>query len=255
MNVGILVWDLNISGGTQRQALELAVHLTDLGIKVVVYTYLYDPQGCYPGLSSRLDIRFVKKEAVEDVPSRVAQTWKGIRKYWRIYFELDSLVLLSLIEHDTDVLTPVDYRVYVTAGRWKARTGKPVVWLMNDMPMYRWSRQHVLKTTLFHLKPKFREHVRSFDKVVVLDEWNKRQLEQTFQRPAEILRGGIDVERFTFLRRKRQPGRFRILSTGIFLPHRRIEDTVEALCMLRRKGCKVRLDHVGSSDRGMSYAR
>ena len=46
MKIGIVAWDLNISGGTQRQALELALHLQKMGHNVKVYTVYYDKEEC-----------------------------------------------------------------------------------------------------------------------------------------------------------------------------------------------------------------
>lgn len=44
LKIDIVAWDLNISGGTQRQALELALHLQNMGHKIKVYTVYYDKE-------------------------------------------------------------------------------------------------------------------------------------------------------------------------------------------------------------------
>lgn len=254
MNVGILVWDLNINGGTQRQALELACQLQSMGVQVVVYCYLFDPSGCYPDLCSRLDIRHVRIEPLRRAAGKVSERYRALEKYSRIYFEVDQKALLGILDDDLDVLNAHDYRIYPAAGRWREKTGRPVVWTMNDMPMYRRNGKRPLKTALFHIKPKFREYIRSFDRIVVLDHINGSQVERNFGRSAEIVRSGIDVERFPY-RDRDGGGEFRLLSTGIFLPYRRIEDTISALSMLVRKGHNISLDHIGSDDRGMAYAK
>lgn len=254
MKVGILVWDLNINGGTQRQALELACQLQSMGVQVVVYCYLFDPAGCYPDLCSRLDIRHVRMEPLRRSAGKVSETCRALGKYSRIYFEVDQKALLRILDDDLDVLNAHDYRIYPAAGRWREKTGRPVVWTMNDMPMYRRNGERPLKTALFHVKPKFRRYIRSFERIVVLDHINGDQVGKNFGRSAEIIRSGVDVDRFPY-RERNGGGEFRLLSTGIFLPYRRIEDTISALDLLVRKGHDITLDHIGSDDRGMAYAK
>lgn len=256
MKVGILAWDLNISGGTQRQALELAIYLQKQpGQKVIVYTYFYDPERCYPHLCEKLDIRYVCKRSLGAYPGRMKDVWLTFKKYVKFYFEVDQKKLLNLLDNDIDVLNVHDYHVYPTAGLWKAKTNRSVVWMMNDIPIYRWNPAKVMKTVLFHIKPKFRKYIESFDKIVVLDHLNKKQVLSNFRRDAEVVRSGIDIHRFPFVRRDFKTRSICLLSIGIFLEHRRIEDTVNAVSILAKNGCSVVWNHVGSDDRGMGYAR
>jgi hypothetical protein len=50
MKIGIVVWNLDVSGGTEKQALELAVHLQKAGHDIEVYTSFYDKRKCFPDL-------------------------------------------------------------------------------------------------------------------------------------------------------------------------------------------------------------
>ncbi|HEY0220759.1 MAG TPA: hypothetical protein VGC58_00895, partial [Candidatus Paceibacterota bacterium] len=47
MKVAIIVRRLNVKGGTQRQALELGLALTQQKHSVKFYTFKYDPSNCY----------------------------------------------------------------------------------------------------------------------------------------------------------------------------------------------------------------
>jgi len=129
------------------------------------------------------------------------------------------------------------------------------VWMMNDIPMYRWNPAKLMKTALFHIKPQFKKYIESFDKIVVLDYLNKKQVLANFHRDAEVVRSGVDIHRFPFLRRNFKTNTISLLSIGIFLEHRRIEDTVNAVSILAKNGWSVVWNHIGSDDRGMGYAR
>jgi glycosyltransferase involved in cell wall biosynthesis len=254
MKVGILVWDLNINGGTQRQALELAKNLQDSGEEVIVYTYFYDKQKCYPDLCSQLNIKYIKGESHLGRRGKIIQFFETFLKYFLFYFEIRQRTLLNIIDIDLDILNPHDYHIYPTAGMWKKKTNKPVVWMMNDMPMYRWNHDKLLKTCLFHLRPKFRKYIREFNKIVVLDRINKLQVHDNFRLTAEIVRSGIDINKFNFSNHLRKHD-FRLFSTGILFNHRRIEDTILALKILVGKGYNIRLNHIGAKDRVVRYSK
>ena len=50
MNIAIVLWEANIKGGTQRQALELANNLQAIGHHVDVFAYYYNIEKCYTEL-------------------------------------------------------------------------------------------------------------------------------------------------------------------------------------------------------------
>ena len=47
----------------------------------------------------------------------------------------------------------------------------------------------------------------------------------------------------------------KLFSNGVIFPHRRTEDTIKALSLLRNKGYHVSLDYVGASSEFPSYFR
>ncbi|MCG2722788.1 MAG: glycosyltransferase family 4 protein [Thermodesulfovibrionales bacterium] len=220
----------------------------------MVYAYFYDKQNCFPDLCSQLNIKYIKSEARLGQRGKIVQFLKTFLKYFLFYFEIRQKALLNIIDIDIDILNPHDYHIYPTAGMWKKKTNKPVVWMMNDMPMYRWKKEKLLKTCLFHLKPKFRNYIRSFDKIIVLDNINKLQVQQHFGLASEVVRSGIDINKFKYTEHSRKKD-FSILSTGIFYSHRRIEDTIIALRILVEKGHDIRLHHIGVKDRDIKYAK
>src|SRR5581483_4437400 len=90
------------------------------------------------------------------------------------------------------------------------------------------------------------------DVIAVLDERDKRWAQELFGKETHIVRNGVDVDRFDFVpRHVGMP--LRLLMTGIFFPHRRFEDGIEAARLLRERGVDVRLDIVGAFDEGDPY--
>ena len=88
-----------------------------------------------------------------------------------------------------------------------------------------------------------------------MDHLNQEQVQRNFSRSALVVRSGIDINKFPFSLKTHQSETIHLYSTGIFFQHRRIEDTVKAMSILTQKGYQVILNHVGSDDLGMSYAR
>jgi len=253
MKIGLLVWDLNIKGGTQRQVLKLGIYLQKMSQAVTIYTYIFNPQDCYPDLCSQLNIKYVKI-GNDEKKFQYSLFIQQFLKYSKFYFEKEQKELLKIIDKDIEILNPHDYRVYVTAGLWRAAFGRPVAWMMNDMPMYKMNLRKKLKTVLFYIKPKFCRYIKSFEKIVVLDNFNKRLVKQNFGIDSIVVRSGVDTEQFSFSRHGDNE-KFIILINGIFYPHRRFEDVIFALDILLKKGYDIKLYHIGSDNRSPRYSK
>jgi len=89
---------------------------------------------------------------------------------------------------------------------------------------------------------------------VVLDKINKSQVHNNFRLTSEIVRSGIDINKFEFSNHLRKQN-FKLLSTGIIFKHRRIEDVIFAIKILVEKGYNIRLNHIGAKDRAVRYAK
>jgi len=57
MKLGIIVRDMDINGGIQRTAIELARYAQDKGHEVTLYTYIHNPHRCFPEMSKGISIR------------------------------------------------------------------------------------------------------------------------------------------------------------------------------------------------------
>jgi len=269
LKIGIIAWDLNISGGTQRQALELAINLQNMGHNIKVYTVYYDKERCYPDLLDKLDIKYLYSDNRDDLGRRSNNLFKKVFikvfSYWMLLLKAEKLYdsLTNLIDKDLDLLCCHDYGVYPVGGKYKIKTGVSVVWQMNDLPIYKASFDNLKGVIKFILSPMRGEiflrlknigYIKKMDKIVVMDYLNKNKLKDNLGLESTIVRNGLDIEKFKFNERKSLSNKLKIVSNGIFFPWRRLEDLIEALRIIKDKGIELELNHVGTDVRNKQYA-
>lgn len=269
MKISLLILDLTFNGGAPRQLLLLAKWLQEFGHKVTVYAYRYNPSRCYPDLTTSLDIRCVERLAPDWVPPRTNLPHR--RLFYAAKRHLyESRKLAHLIEDPGDLLNTHTRAANAAALYCKRKTGVPIVWMCNDarnweQPGYRpysppWLQWPVNRVMGYVQK----RIVRQIDQVVVLDEKVKRAIENFYHRPAQVIRSGIDTRAFG----ERPQGRakirqrhgipsdsFLLLWLGILEPHRRIEDVLEAMRILRQHRDDVRFMIVGLGSVAPHYVR
>ena len=269
MKIGILTWDLALRGGTQRQIVELARELKRAGDTVVIYAIYYDPE-VYPDILEGIPIRYFFSG------NKLA---RGIneRKIFGIYFRALPLLfeewrlssrIAAWVDAELDILNPHDNHVFQAAAEWRRQTKKPVVWMMNDfptivLPATRF-RSRLLNSLYDHLNGKLRirswyeRSIREMDRIVVLDDGiSRKYLEEQFGIHPVTIRSGLDISKFTYTPRRPFVGdrSLEILSTGIFFPHRRLEDIVEAIRILKNRGQELTWRHVGSGELHPEYEK
>ena len=270
MKIGIVTWDLNISGGTQRQALELAIHLQNLGHQVKVYTVYYDKSKCYPDLLNKLDIKYLysdnrddlsrkSKSLLKKILIKLFPCWVPLTKTEKLYKKLTDL-----IDKELDLLCCHDYEVYSVGAKYKERTGGSVVWQLNDLPIYKSDFKSVKGIAKFILSPLRGEllfrfihagYIKKIDQIIVMDYLNKNKLKCNFGMESVVVRNGIDINKFRFNERKSFDNKLKIMSNGIFFPWRRFEDLIEALKIVKDKGVEFELNHIGTDIRDKKYAQ
>lgn len=258
MNIAIIVRKLNVTGGTQRQALSLAREFKQQGHRVVLYTFLYDKKRCYPDLLEDLDVRSLAYYPLHS------------------YFFLDLIReqnaaknLASLIERDTDILHPHDQASHRVAYYFKKKIKNiPSVWMMNDLPIKRWSfwREQQMNPSLslsfiktfaywlfdFYEIQKF---IRAQDAITVLDDKDKEWVRYYFKKQAIVVRSGLDSNRFFYTPRTHVSRPAQLLMSGIFFTHRRFEDGIKAIKILKGQGCDVVLSIRGAHRADDPYVR
>jgi len=269
MKIGIIIWELNIRGGTQRQALELALYLKKKGHLVKIYTFNLDANECYHELMKQLEIIGVEKDMGENRLWHLPRVKRIFTPYYSLYqmkHQVEQLV--KVMDEDFDIINCHDYgNVVAPAITYRKKYKTPVVWMANDLPTYhsRFRRRGPIywaKALLNDFRGSWmHKHyqmncIKQIDSVVVLDQRNKDLFSKHLASKATIIRSGLDIKYFSPPERQTLgSSKFQVLTTGIFFPHRRFEDVVEAMKILTDDGLEGQLDIVGAEDCAPKYAQ
>jgi len=265
MKIAMVVWDLSVSGGTQRQAMEFADYLRRNGHEVRFYCAYVDRSKCYPRLMGRFEVKSLHEAEYAKSRNDVL-TW--------VLHPLEPLIarqerrLERLMDDGFDVVNCHDQRAYRVAVMHKKRCGTPVVWMMNDLPKSLWppKRRPGARGLFDHVHfyvfggPVAQfvdvQRVRRIDRVASLDKGTAKTYGLVSGRESTVVRSGLDAASFKFTPRQPRSGGSnpKILAVGIFFPHRRFEDLVNAVSLLHKKGMKVSLSILGSESYDPKYA-
>lgn len=258
MKIGIIVRRLNVQGGTQRQAVFLARILKNRGHDVVLYTFLPPGQKAYQELLAGLRV-----VALGRYPRSRNAVWDFFSEHRA------SRALARLIDQDTDLLNPHDQVAYQAAYYFKKNVRDvPSVWMMNDLPIKSFSAERekevggarprsLIKNFIWRLLDAYEiaTCIRAQNAIAVLDERDRRRVKECFDKDASVVRSGIDVAEFPFRIREDLDahGEIRILAVGILFPHRRFEDLLKAIALLRDRGYRILCTIVGAYDQRDAY--
>ena len=261
---------MNISGGTQRQALELANHLQNIGHKISVYTAYYNKEKCFPDLLEYLNVKYLFLDKRREVETRkkkplektllflknLLSIWLSVVREEKVYNRL-----ADLIDRDLDLLNCHDYGVYSVAAKYKHKTNVPIVWQMNDLPVYKLNFKNFKGVLEFIISPIklvrwwHRKYIRQMDAIMVLDNLNKKKLKDNIGVESIVIRGGLDLKKFSYIEKSSiNENKLTLLSNSIFYPYRRLEDLIGALQILGKNHVKYELNHIGTDRNCKWYA-
>lgn len=259
MKIAVIVRRLNVKGGTQRHALSLAHEFRRNGHDVRLYTFLFSPPDCYEALLEGFDVTVLGR-----YPSSRNIVVDMIREHQA------AKELALRIDPATEILNPHDQVSYRVAYYFKKKVAQvPSVWTMNDLPTYGWGRwrEQQVNPEARSFPAKYFLHwvldryeiataINAQDVVAVLDWRDQRWVKEFFDKEAVVVRSGIVVDHFPY-RQRRLPrdGNVRLLMSGIFSPHRRFEDAIEAVHILRERRYGVTLSIIGDYTVHPSYLK
>lgn len=253
LKVTLAIIELDISGGTQRQFLKLAGQLQTMGHNVTVVAARYDADLCFPDLCQGLNIVTAGRDASS------GRRWHlkllAARRFAEILASIEANVI-NFHGHRgiefTDFLPP----------------GTSVVWTPNDAPRRNRRLRDALCGKVFPgsflaaFSARFdfyRRSARSLARladIVLLDERNKEILRRNTGRDGCVIRSGVEPTDPDLPNRNPPDASqaLRLLSIGIMFPHRRFEDLIRAVEILKRKGRSVSVRIVGRFDTHPDYA-
>jgi glycosyltransferase involved in cell wall biosynthesis len=250
MDIALIIHELLVEGGGERLCVSLAQTLAQHGHAVMLYTSAYDKENCFPDICKDFTIKVIGRGSL---PS--------LRRPLFIRGYLDMLRLASDIKESHEIWNPHHWPAQWGAVWLKRRLGGFVVWNCNDVPDFRQKAFHPASSKSAALAPLYwlyylydRTQNRKVDLTLLLSNWAKSEYQGLYSGRTDTVQSGIDPARFapggdrdTIRRRFAYSSEdFVLLWLGIFMPHRRLEDGIEALAHLASRGGSVKLLLAGS---------
>ena len=256
---------LNVKGGTQRQGLYLAQELKKRGHEIVLYTFYYAPEMCYGDMLSDFKVINLSPEEL-----KVCENVGYLRgPFARIKRENQlARALAKKIDFSFELLNPQDQVAYKVARYYKKFIKNiPSAWVMNDPPALRWGYERMKEVDEEFKKPFWRRlgyylfdkydqftFIRHQDAIITNDLFNGTLVKHYYGFRTFPVRNGPDFEHFTFEKKVPPTKSVKILTSGIFMPHRRFQDAIRAIPILLEKGIDATLSIIGNPDADPIYA-
>jgi glycosyltransferase involved in cell wall biosynthesis len=250
MDIALIIHELLVEGGGERQCVCLAQALAKQGHRVTLYTAAYDRFNCFAEICKDFEIKEVGRG-----PLRWLQKPLFLRGY------LDMLGLAAAVREGHEIWNPHHWPAQWGAVWLKRTFGGAVVWMCNDVPDFRQKAQRPQSISRFVMAPLYwfyylydRRQNRQVDLTLFLSNWAESEYKAVYAGPTRVVRSGADPNRFV-------PGgdrgrirarfgfaenEFVLFWLGIFMPHRRLQDAIEAVGQLVSRGMRVRLLLAGS---------
>ncbi|HEY2113858.1 MAG TPA: glycosyltransferase family 4 protein [Candidatus Angelobacter sp.] len=249
MNIALVMHELLVEGGGERQCVSLARALAAQGHKVTLYTSAYDRANCFPEICKELNIIDVGRGGL-----------RWLRKPLFVRGYLDMKRLAAAVKDRHEIWNPHHWPAQWGCVWLKRKIGGVVVWMCNDVPnLYEKSQQRqsigMIRAAAHWLYYAYdRAQNRKVDMTMFLSEWAESEFKKIYPGPTCVVRSGADPERFARGGDRRKirdrfgykESDFVLLWLGIFMPHRRLQDAIEAASRLKSQGFPVRLLLAGS---------
>ncbi len=259
MDIALIIHELLVEGGGERQCVCLAQALARRGHKVTLYTSAYDPANCFPDICKGFTVRDV---------GRGALGWMTRPLFARGYLDMRRLAAAVTEKHE--IWNPHHWPAQWGALWLKQKLGGKVIWMCNDVPDFRHkasqpgSVKGAISIPLYWMYYLYdRRQNRRVDMTMFLSRWAESEYKTAYPGRTCVVRSGADPARF-FPGGDRQKIRARfgysddefvLFWLGIFMPHRRLEDAIEATAELAARGSRVRLLLAGSNRSYPEYLR
>jgi len=264
MKIGMIVSDLNVSGGYQKLVLRLTEELSSLGHEVFIYTLIVDKQKCYPEIIKNIKIISLNKKNVEQ------NIFKKIYNKI-IFYKINNnnyKELSKKVRNDLDVLIIHNENcLYSLSNILSFYKIKPkVFWMLNNevseslyLNIWNLFYNKFIKTkgiiykigtfisiySIFLHSLRVKKEIKFVDEFLAYDSFNQKLLEKKLNIKAINVLAGADIESFNNITHSNISGYFEIISVGVLFPYRRYEDLIEAVAMLKNEGLKVMTTIVG----------
>ena len=249
MNIALIMHELLVEGGGERQCLSLARALMQQGHAITIYTSAHDPSNCFPEICKDLKITEVGRGH-----------FRWLRKPVFVRGYLDMAQLARAVTTTHEIWNPHHWPAQWSAAWLKRKLGGKVVWMCNDVPNFHQQAQQRETLGLFRSAVAWlyytydRAQNRKADLTLFLSNWAESEFRAIYPGQTRVVRSGADPSRFApggdRLKIRQRfgygPDDFVLLWLGILMPHRRLQDAIEAVSLLASNGASVKLLLAGS---------
>ncbi len=258
MNIALVMHELLVEGGGERQCVSLARALAAQGHQVVVYTCAYDRANCFPEVCKNISVVDVGRGF-----------WPGLRRPLFVRGYLDMRHMAHKITQQHEIWNPHHWPAQWGSVWLKRKLGGAVVWMCNDVPnLYEKSTQRqsvgmisAFVHRLYYLYDRIQN--RKVDLTLFLSHWAEGEFKAIYKARTRVVRSGADPQRFQPGGEREKirdrfgykPTDFVLLWLGIFMPHRRLQDAITAIGHLVSRGVNVKLLLAGSDRSFPEYFR
>jgi len=250
VEIALIIHELLVEGGGERQVVCLAQALAQRGHQVTLYTSAYDRLHCFPDICKTFTIKEV---------GRGPLPWLRRPPFVRGY--LDMRRLASVIDQPHAIWNPHHWPAQWGAVWLAEKLGGSVVWMCNDVPDFQAKAKQPQSFRGTILAPLYwlyylcdRRQNRKIARTVLLSNWAESEYKAIYRGPTCLVQSGADPSRFapggerTRIRTRfgYKDDEFVLLWLGIFMPHRRLQDVIAAVRCLSARSIKVKLLLAGS---------
>lgn len=252
MTISLIFFELKAGGGV-IQCFQLARHLQAKGYTIRLF--------CYQNLIPK-DLEILAKDieiiCVVSGKKSTIERFGLLRKIWRLAKITSS--------YPCDLINPHEWPANMVGVLVKIKTGKPVVWMCNDLwhvpEQYLSLQGDTLQGISRQVRFLLDMYLTGFvDSVVVLDHRIQALIKKYYHKDSLVIRSGFDSELFqkpipkkTAREKLNLPqDDFIFLCFGVMYPHRRFEDAIEGLHILKKNKYDAKLIIVGDSSYSPEY--
>ena len=228
-------------GGGVRLMLELSLGLARRGHRVTIACHDYQPNSEFDYAAGRIEIRSVRR-GISEIPEGYAAL---TRRYW-----IDMRKVARLVAPDADVVNAHEWLGLRPARTAAQRLSVPLVWTRNDSSPWEGAivpDQTIVGDTRLRGRA-IRAAVawpdlldaRQADAIVVLSAQQVDMVRRSYRKDAVVVPFGPPEVFYNPPERSAARARlgipddvFMVLASGILAPHRRFEELIEAMALLR----------------------
>ena len=247
--ISVLINELDVMGGTQKQVLRFCEYLQAEGEEFELVTKYLNLEKTYPEFS-KFNIK------------KISKSKRKMNNILRVFYDLYlQLKIYSLISKKYTVLNVHDNGfplVILLAGMFN----KKVYWQINDLPgaflvgNAKDSKRSFLRdafNTLSRILYK-KLIIKVIDQITVNVTKNKERVNLFFDKGAEVLYCGVDIWKGSPPRKLGYRKKIKILSSGVFFPYRNYETQVALIKKMLENGYEVELNIIGSTALNTQYS-